>query len=100
MRITTLKSAKALKWIRIKAAFYSKGLFFPIVKLLTSKSALQDSIYGPTVNIMKYVICCLKKTQNMAFLSQKRAPGVNFVEVLNAPKKAFTKPPLFYETFS
>ena len=48
MRITTNKSAKALKWVRIKSAFYSKGLFFPIGKLLTSKSALQDSVYGPT----------------------------------------------------
>ena len=48
MKITTRKSAKALKWVRIKAAFYSRGLFFPIVKLLTSKSALQDSVYGPT----------------------------------------------------
>ena len=48
MRITTNKSAKALKWVHIKSAFYSKGLFFPIVKLLTSKSALQDSVYGPT----------------------------------------------------
>ena len=45
MRITTHKSAKALKWVRIKAAFYSKGLFFPIVNLLT---ALQDSVYGST----------------------------------------------------
>ena len=47
MRIMTHKSAKALKWVRIKAAFNSKG-FFSIVKLLTSKSALQDSIYGST----------------------------------------------------
>ena len=48
MKITTRKSAKDLKWVRIKAAFYSKGLFFPIVNLLTSKSALQDSVYGST----------------------------------------------------
>ena len=48
MIITTHKSTKALKWVRIKAAFYKKGLFFPAVKLLTSKSALQDSIYGST----------------------------------------------------
>ena len=51
MKITTRKSAKALKWVRIKAAFYSRGLFFPIVKLLTSKSALQDSVYGSTEHI-------------------------------------------------
>ena len=50
MKITTRKSAKALKWVRIKAAFYSKGLFFTIVKLSTSKSALQDSVYGPTAS--------------------------------------------------
>ena len=49
MRITTHKSANALKWVHIMAAFYSKGLFFPIVRLLISKSALQDSVYGPTV---------------------------------------------------
>ena len=45
---SNLESAKALNWVRIQAAFYSKGLFFPIVKLLTSKSALQDSVYGST----------------------------------------------------
>ena len=32
MRIMTHKSAKALKWVCIKAAFYSKGLFFPHCK--------------------------------------------------------------------
>ena len=39
---------KSSKLFRIKAAFYSKGLIFPIVKLLTSKSAKQDSDYGST----------------------------------------------------
>ena len=39
-----------------------------------------------------------QKTLNTTFLSQKRAPGINFVAVLNAPKnykikkQAFTKP--------
>lgn len=41
MKITTLGSTKALKWVRSK-----KRSLFPIEKLLTSKSTLQDSVYG------------------------------------------------------
>ena len=47
------------------------------------------------IKIIKYVIF-VSKTLNMAFLSQKHDPSVNFVDLLNAPKsckKGFLKTP-------
>ena len=43
-----LGSSKALKWVRIKSSFFSKGLFFTIIKLFVLKSSKQDFVFGRT----------------------------------------------------
>ena len=54
MKITTLESSKAVKWVLIESSFYSKGLFLALIMLFDLKSSKRDFIYARTAFFQTY----------------------------------------------